>query len=390
MLPHPWMQFYTRDWLDNKELRRCSPAARAVLLDLMCLAHEGVPYGHLADKIGPLTEDYMASRCVISTSKLRSFLSELKANERLSATDQGVLFIQRMIEDAAVHVDKVKAGSSSKGNPKLSTLYNEPGFLYLLRRESDGATKIGIAVDVQNRIYKLRTACRPDTIDIIEVFEVGDMGTVEATLHGKFEGKRVGGDWFALIPSDIGEIRSSIKGSSESSFPRAQRASVSVSVSNSLSSKEKKEENPEYTLPFEDSHAETSPDHPRVVRPAVQAATPEAAGASIQDRWFAEWWAIYWLHKSKAGAKKAFRFKVRTMLLFQRVMEATREQTPEMMSREPSKRPYGATWLNGERWEDEAAVVPVNGRPATGHKPTFIENVQNEIGRNLVEKGKPW
>ena len=24
-----------------------------------------------------------------------------------------------------------------------------------------------------------------------------------------------------------------------------------------------------------------------------------------------------------------------------------------MLSREPQSRPYGATWLNGERWEDE-------------------------------------
>jgi hypothetical protein len=33
-------------------------------------------------------------------------------------------------------------------------------------------------------------------------------------------------------------------------------------------------------------------------------------------------------------------------------MEATRAQSAEMLSREPRHRPYGATWLTGERWTD--------------------------------------
>jgi hypothetical protein len=35
-----------------------------------------------------------------------------------------------------------------------------------------------------------------------------------------------------------------------------------------------------------------------------------------------------------------------------------------MLSREASKRPYPATWLNGKRWEDEPETPPpqaVNG-----------------------------
>jgi uncharacterized protein YdaU (DUF1376 family) len=159
------------------------------------------------------------------------------------------------------------------------------------------------------------------------------------------------------------------------------RASESVSdSSSSLSSKEKKEENPEYTLPFEDSHAETSPDHPRVVRPAVQAATSEAAD------WFAQWWEIYWLHKARAGAETAFRKRVRTEPRFQRVMAATREQTPEMLSREPSKRPYGATWLNGERWEDEPSA-PVNGTHPPTARPSSTDAVRALAIRNLERTG---
>ena len=72
-----------------------------------------------------------------------------------------------------------------------------------------------------------------------------------------------------------------------------------------------------------------------------------------QDRWFTTWWAEYWLRKAKKAALEAFRKHVKTKERFQQVMAATRAQKPEMLTREPSKRPHGATWLNGERWEDE-------------------------------------
>ena len=82
-MDRPWMRFFTRDWLDSKELRRCSPLARSVLVDLMALAHEGVPYGYLADKVGPLTVQYMASRCVVSSSHFLKAIAELVLHSRL-------------------------------------------------------------------------------------------------------------------------------------------------------------------------------------------------------------------------------------------------------------------------------------------------------------------
>ncbi len=86
-MKRPWMQLYTRDWLDSTELRRCSPMSRSVLTDLMCLAHEGIPYGYLTDKIGPLTDDYMASRCVVPLAIFRKAVSELVLAERLHKND---------------------------------------------------------------------------------------------------------------------------------------------------------------------------------------------------------------------------------------------------------------------------------------------------------------
>lgn len=85
-----------------------------------------------------------------------------------------------------------------------------------------------------------------------------------------------------------------------------------------------------------------------------------------QSEWFTEWWAAYWLKKSKKDAMAAFGKHVCTEVRFREVMAATRAQSPEMLSREPQHRPHGATWLNGERWVDEVG----NGTESAGQKKT--------------------
>jgi hypothetical protein len=41
----PAMMLYVGDWLRNLKLRRCSPAARGVWIDIMCLLHDSEEYG---------------------------------------------------------------------------------------------------------------------------------------------------------------------------------------------------------------------------------------------------------------------------------------------------------------------------------------------------------
>ena len=55
----------------------------------------------------------------------------------------------------------------------------------------------------------------------------------------------------------------------------------------------------------------------------------------------------------QAAAREAFRKHVWTEARFQQIMAATRAQNSGMLAREEDHRPHGATWLNGERWEDE-------------------------------------
>jgi hypothetical protein len=43
----PAFQWYPGDWLRATETRVCSLAARGLWIDMICLMHEGRPYGHL-------------------------------------------------------------------------------------------------------------------------------------------------------------------------------------------------------------------------------------------------------------------------------------------------------------------------------------------------------
>lgn len=72
------------------------------------------------------------------------------------------------------------------------------------------------------------------------------------------------------------------------------------------------------------------------------------------DAWFAnEFWPAFWLKKSKTDALKAARVHLGSAELRFAALFGMKAQTPEMLTRDPSKRPHGATWINGHRWEDE-------------------------------------
>ncbi len=113
----PWMKLWTRDWLDCKELRRCSASSRGVLLDLMCLANEGHPYGFLADKVAGLAVKLMASRCAMTCSQFLKSVTELIENDCLHVDENGVYFIRRMVEDEALRVKRAEGGKLSIGHP---------------------------------------------------------------------------------------------------------------------------------------------------------------------------------------------------------------------------------------------------------------------------------
>ncbi len=114
----------------------------------------------------------------------------------------------------------------------------------------------------------------------------------------------------------------------------------------------------------------------------------QAQELRIKQRiWFEEFWSRYWLKKARQDAEKAFCIHVITDELFQIVLKGRDAQLPEMMAREPSKRPYGATWINGKRWTDEV-VTPAPAPVMASTRPiTFSEakqSRQDELFAKLI------
>jgi hypothetical protein len=68
---------------------------------------------------------------------------------------------------------------------------------------------------------------------------------------------------------------------------------------------------------------------------------------------FATFWAAYPKKRDKGHAVKAYR-SARKKAMAEEILDGLRRQIPEWAKGDPKFIPLAATWLNGERWEDEA------------------------------------
>lgn len=139
-----WSKFWWQDWLSDAALRFCTPAARGVWMDLLCLAHEGTPYGHVTVNGRVPTNRQLASMIGVSADELEPLLSELEnagvfSRRGALADDEkivsvigwleskghfkpcpdGVIFSRRMVRDMAAHIRGKETGSTG-GNPQIT------------------------------------------------------------------------------------------------------------------------------------------------------------------------------------------------------------------------------------------------------------------------------
>jgi hypothetical protein len=79
-MSRPSFQFYPKDWRNNANLRRCSPAARGAWIDVLCVLHDSDEYGILRWKLKDLA---MAAAASIG------LLRELVEKSVLKGIDRG-------------------------------------------------------------------------------------------------------------------------------------------------------------------------------------------------------------------------------------------------------------------------------------------------------------
>lgn len=117
-MKRPSFQFYPGDWMRSTDLRCCSVGARGLWIDMICLMHEGKPYGHLkvGDKV--ILPANLASITGATLADVDEWLSELMETGVCSTDEHGCIFSRRMIRDEELRQIRA-AGGSKGGNPAL-------------------------------------------------------------------------------------------------------------------------------------------------------------------------------------------------------------------------------------------------------------------------------
>ena len=113
------LAFDTRAWLGDAELRCVPPEARGCLIDLMCYAHQGQPYGHVSVSGKPMTDDMIARLLYLHPDEWARIKTILLESHRIYVAEHtGSIYIKRMVRD---HEQKMLAteGGKKGGNPQL-------------------------------------------------------------------------------------------------------------------------------------------------------------------------------------------------------------------------------------------------------------------------------
>lgn len=125
MSNHRYIMFWPQDWLKDIPLRKCSPAARALWMDMICMAHDGKPYGHVTVGGLPASIEDLSLVSRIPSSRVRRYVDELLTLGVCSIDEKQRLYCRRMIRDQAKLLAD-KANGKTGGNPNLKKGVNPP------------------------------------------------------------------------------------------------------------------------------------------------------------------------------------------------------------------------------------------------------------------------
>lgn len=127
----PAFQFYPGDWLRDLALRSVSVGARGLWMDLICLMHDGQPYGHLALGGRAIPDGQVARMVGLTVEEYRPLRDELVSAGVAQVAGDGVLHSRRMVKDEHIRQVRSQAGKSGVVARQRVTAFGEakqPGF----------------------------------------------------------------------------------------------------------------------------------------------------------------------------------------------------------------------------------------------------------------------
>jgi len=117
MTEHRWSKFWWADWMRDPSLRSCSVAARGLWMDMLAIAFDGAPRGHVTIGRNPASPKQLAIIAGITEKQCVALLAELDQAEVFSRTEAGGIFSRRMVRDT---------GASEAGREAITKRWAKP------------------------------------------------------------------------------------------------------------------------------------------------------------------------------------------------------------------------------------------------------------------------
>lgn len=114
-----WIKFYPTDHMSDSKVKLCSLAARGLWIEMICIMHEGTPYGHLVSGKKILGAKELARLTGADEKEIRKLLEELETNGVFSKNKAGAFFSRRLVKDQKKRKINQENGRLG-GNPSLS------------------------------------------------------------------------------------------------------------------------------------------------------------------------------------------------------------------------------------------------------------------------------
>lgn len=126
----PYFPFYPGDWQKDPNLRRCSHAAKGVLMDALCFAFELEERGVFVSGGRPWSEKELAEAVGGNLDVAFASISELLSKGVLKRRSDGAIYSARMVKDESTRQKRSDCGRKG-GNPillnrKVNHLDNTP------------------------------------------------------------------------------------------------------------------------------------------------------------------------------------------------------------------------------------------------------------------------
>lgn len=239
----PYLPLYVQDILTDEKLIECSAIAHGVYLRLLCLLHKQETYGLLClkQKYKQIESKNVSKVYLFACMLCRQMPFEQKIIEQglQELLDEDVIQIEgdnlsqkRMVADG--NLSSMRAEIGKTGGSNVTKQYGKSGFLYWIG-DNKLKNKIGVSVNIINRLYRLRSDLKLKKLEIIDSIEVIDMGKSEDEALLFFNDIR-DGEWIKISHNEMAKkfalLKAKIKANSLAKVEANAEIDIDIDIVN--------------------------------------------------------------------------------------------------------------------------------------------------------------